>query len=113
MSGVCRSAGFVGLFAGINAAELQLTKERHEPQAEHVERCKSGGEESHSPKNLTAMGAGKDLAKNFILGEESRKWRNTGNGNRGDRYHPECSGNQLAQPAHATHILLSAHGVNH
>src|SRR5579871_3092341 len=92
---------------------LVLAEESHKPEPEHIERSQSGSNHANSPDHRSAIGTVKDGAENFVFAEEAGKWREAGNGNGGDRHYPESDRNFLAQSAHATHVLLTAHGVNH
>src|SRR5713226_145145 len=90
-----------------------LTTESEEDEPEHIERSEQGRKQAedikHSATGLALEGGQED----GILGEEACPERNAGDGERGEQHGPISPWNLLGQPAHAVHVLLAAHGVNH
>src|SRR5579859_6573393 len=108
-----RSVRRMRFFAQIDRSQLKLAKESHEPQAEHVKRSETSGENADAPDNLPAVGTVKHRTENFVLAEEAGERRNSRNGNGGDGHHPEGNWDFRPQAAHAAHVLLAADGMNH
>src|SRR6267154_3409969 len=51
--------------------------------------------------------------QNRVLAEKSRKGRKTRDGQSGRQHRHVGPANLFAQPAHAVHVLLATHGMNH
>src|SRR6267142_5072779 len=94
-----------------------FTVKRQEDQPEHVEGRQQRRGQAERVKHVTSVppavftleGAQQDR----VLAEKSRKWRKS-------RYRESCRQHRqiyptdlLAEPAHAVHVLLAAHGMNH
>src|SRR5215468_859438 len=92
--GWCWSLGFVSLLADVNFSQPQVAEEGHEPQPEHVKRSQKRGNDSHQPKRWVVK---KGLPKDFVFTEEAAQGREAGNGESGDRHHPERYWNHFAQ----------------
>src|SRR5438067_2434668 len=91
-----------------------LPKEGHKPEAEHVERYHSRGDQSDQPEDPVSVSLVREcLPENLILREKSAKWWKSCDGERSNRHHPECPRNQLSQSSHVAHVLLAAERVNH
>src|SRR4051794_2463129 len=113
MCGLCRRSSGMGFFTFVNRSQLELAKERHEPKAEHVKRSKPCCEHAYGPDHRPTVGTVKHCAQNFVFAEEAGKRGNSGDGNGGDGDNPERNRNQLAQAAHAAHVLLATHSMNY
>src|SRR5580765_3425487 len=87
-----------------------LPKERHEQQPEHVERGDERGNEADQPENPVRFVC---LPQNFILAEESGKWRNPSDRNGCDGHRRESPRDVLSQAAHLTHVLPTTDRMDH
>src|SRR5579884_2091351 len=68
-----------------------LTEERHEPEAEHVERGHPCGDPADEPEDPASVRfVGKSLPENLVFGEEAAERRESSDGEGGDRHRPEC-----------------------
>src|SRR4029077_4016987 len=75
---LCRSAGGVGFFADIDRAQPELAKERHEPEAKHIERCQPCGDDANGPEHGPSGRTVIDRAENLVLAEEAGQGREPG-----------------------------------
>src|SRR5581483_5668788 len=80
-----------------------LAEKGHEQQPEHVKRSQECGKYAHKPINPACLIC---VPKNFVFAEEAGKWRDSRNGDGGDRHCPEGDGNVFTQVAHLLHVLL-------
>jgi len=87
--------------------------EGQEDKPEHVEGGKQRRQQAEGIKNGAARLALKCGEEDGILGEETCKEGNAGDGECGHQHGPVRPADLLAQTAHAAHVLLAAHGVNH
>ena len=112
--GLRRSMCGMGFFANIHAAQPQLAEEGHEPQPKHVKRSQSGGDNGDRPQDPVAVSrAGVGFPQNLVFAEEAGQTGRSRDGKGGNGHHPERPGSELAQSAHAAHVLLTANRVDH
>src|SRR5215470_17908619 len=90
-----------------------LSKERHEPLPEHVERCQESREQTNSPENPTSIRTGQGVVKNCVLTEEACERPKTRNRERSGRHGQECPRNFLSKPTHLEHVLFATDSVDH
>src|ERR1700730_8103903 len=95
------------------SVQERLAPEGQETQTEHAERRKQRRQQTKRVKNGPTGLALESGEENSILGEKSREEGNAGDGEGGDQHGPKGPANLLTQPAHAAHVLLASHGVNH
>src|SRR5262249_5926853 len=96
--------GLVSLFTNIHFSHTLITEEGHYKQPEHGKLSQKRDNDSHQPKRRVVK---KGLPKDFVFTEEAAQGREAGNGESGNRHHPERYWNHFAQAAHATHVLLA------
>src|SRR5690348_17524988 len=86
-------------------------------QTEHVKRGQQGCEQTDGVENVAGVGATvfalKGAEKDGVLAEEARERRKARDGQSGGQHRNVGPLDFLAQTAHAAHVLLAAHGVNH
>src|SRR5579872_799927 len=82
-----------------------IAHERHEPRAEHIERCHAGGQDAE-PVNPGMIMIRAD--ENLVFAEETRCARDARNRDAGEEERPTCYGDSLAQTAHLPEVLLAA-----
>src|SRR5581483_3513813 len=88
------SAGWLFVFVVNRLAPL--TEERHEPQAEHIERRHSGSDPADKPEDPASVRfVGKSLPQNFVFREETAERRESGDGEGCNRHRPERPRDQL------------------
>ena len=56
---------------------------------------------------------GKCLPQDLVFREEATQWKESRDGKRADRHHPECPRDELPQAAHVAYVLFAAERVNH
>src|SRR5205814_9048790 len=85
-----------------------LPKEGHKPEAEHVERCHSRGDQSEQPEDAVSVTLVREcLPENLILREKSAKLWKSCDVERSNHHHLESPRTQLSQPSHAAPLLLT------
>src|SRR5512133_3721519 len=89
-----------------------LTEERHEPQAEHVERRQESGHDADQPESPMSVRTAECLPQNFVLGEEAGQWWESSDRKGRDRHYPERYRDLLSQAAHVAHVLLTAQSMD-
>ncbi len=103
---------FVNVMLGV-MIDSRFAVERHEQQAEHVERRHSRHARADQPQQDVSVRAGKCLPQDFILREEACQTRRSRNRQRSDGHRPERDRNLVPQRAHLPHVLLVMHRVDH
>src|SRR5690242_5443054 len=94
-----------------------LAVKSQEDQPEHVERRKQRGRQPEAIQKVSDIAAAifalEGAQENRIFAEESCEGWETGNRERGNQHRRVGVLDFLAEAAHAIHVLLAAHGVNH
>src|ERR1700687_4419976 len=90
-----------------------ITKERQEPQPEHVERSDKRGDDTDQPKHPTSVFTRISFPQDLVLREKSGKGWEASDRKCRDGHGQESPGHVLPQPAHLAHVLLAADAVNY
>src|SRR6267142_4657482 len=94
-----------------------LAMKRQEDQPKHVERRQQRGGKSEPIKNVSGPASAvfvlKSAQQDGILAKEARKRRETRDCQCCSEHGEVRPADLFAEPAHAVHVLLAAHGVNH
>ena len=94
-------------------SDARLAVERQVHHAPHVEGGHGGGGEADRPEHGGALRRAVGLPENLVLGEEAGEAGNAGDGHAADPHGPEGDRDLVLEAAHAPHVLLAAHGVDH
>ena len=97
---------------GVNLGSVIFAEERHEQQAEHVERGDEGGDYADQPEDPASVWAGVCLPEDFVLAPKARQGRDSGDGEGGDTHGQERPWNVGAQAAHLAHVLFAVDGMD-
>src|SRR5579872_2950296 len=90
-----------------------LAKESQEPQSKHIKRSQEGSENPNRPIDPTAIRTRVRPPQNRIFAEKTGERRKAGNSKSARGHRPKSPWNVVSQAAHATHVLLAPHRVNH
>src|SRR5712691_2818771 len=94
-----------------------LAVKRQKYQAEHIERRQQRRSQAERVKRVSNVAPTvlilERAQQNRVLAEESRKWWKSRDRQSRRQHRQVGPANLFAQPAHAIHVLLAAHGMNH